>query len=491
MIKLGNIKKLKEEQHTIADLAKFVSENPNPVLRVSKDKIIYINEAGQDLLNIQAEDPLLEILFEEVNKALTSKSVTTLEVELNNKIVLFDITPIEGEDYTNIYGRDISESKIAEQKLIESEKLYKHIANELELIIDHLPGIVVYKDTKNNILRVNKFLADAHNLKKEEMQDVSSFDIYPRDQAQAYWDDDLEVVKSKQPKINIIEPWESDLGKGWVNTSKIPYIDENGDVKGIIALAFDITERMKIEEELKESEEISREAFERAEIYKDLFAHDISNILQNIKSSIGLMSFWQDKPEQEKIKEIIQIVNDQIIRGAKLISNIRRLSQITEKSGELENVNPLDKINEAIIFLKKSYPEKQIVINVESQINNTYIKANDLLLDVYENIMINAVKYNENPIIEILIRISKLKEKDIDYINFEFVDNGIGIHDSMKEGIFKGTTKSENKSKGMGLGLIVVKRIIKSFNGKIWVEDNVKGDPSKGSNFIIQLLEVK
>ena len=38
------------------------------------------------------------------------------------------------------------------------------------------------------------------------MEGVSSFDIYPRDQAQAYWDDDLEVVKSKQPKINIIEP---------------------------------------------------------------------------------------------------------------------------------------------------------------------------------------------------------------------------------------------------------------------------------------------
>ncbi|KKK62445.1 hypothetical protein LCGC14_3004250, partial [marine sediment metagenome] len=239
------------------------------------------------------------------------------------------------------------------------------------------------------------------------------------------------------------------------------------------------------------SEEKYREAFERTEIYKDLFAHDISNILQNIKSSIGLMSIWQDKPDQEMINEVIQIMNNQIIRGAKLISNIRRLSQITEKSELMENIKPLDKLNEAIRFLKKSYHKKQIVIKVESQINDMYIKANALLLDVYENIMINAVKYNENPIIEILIRISKLKENDIDYIKFEFVDNGIGISDSIKEGIFNGTTKREDRSKGMGLGLILVRRIIQSFNGKIWVEDNAKGDPSKGSNFIIQLLEVK
>lgn len=267
-------------------------------------------------------------------------------------------------------------------------------------------------------------------------------------------------------------------------------IREKGNVK-FLAVLRDVSKQKAMEEKLIKSEEKYREAFERTEIYKDLFAHDISNILQNIKSSIGLMSIWQDKPDQEMINEVIQIMNNQIIRGAKLISNIRRLSQITEKSELMENIKPIDKLNEAIRFLKKSYHKKQIVIKVESQINDMYIKANALLLDVYENIMINAVKYNENPIIEILIRISKLKENDIDYIKFEFVDNGIGISDSIKEGIFNGTTKREDRSKGMGLGLILVRRIIQSFNGKIWVEDNVKGDPSKGSNFIIQLLEVK
>ena len=67
----------------------------------------------------------------------------------------------------------------------------------------------------------------------------------------------------------------------------------------------------------------------------------------------------------------------------------------------------------------------------------------------------------------------------------------VGISGPMKEGIFNGTTKHEDKSKGMGLGLILVKKIIKSYDGKIWVEDKVKSDHSHGSNFVVLLLEVK
>jgi len=152
-------------------------------------------------------------------------------------------------------GVDITERAMSQQKLIESEARYRYLSGELEIILDHLPGIIVYKDTENNILRVNKFLADAHNLKKAEMEGHSSFEFYPRDIAQAYWEDDLEVIKSRKTKLNIVEPWDSAEGRRWVNTSKIPYIDENGNVKGIIAIAFDITDRMLAEQELKESEE--------------------------------------------------------------------------------------------------------------------------------------------------------------------------------------------------------------------------------------------
>ena len=122
---------------------------------------------------------------------------------------------------------------------------YKRKAKELDIILDLLPGIVVYKDTKNNFIRVNKYLAEAQNMTKEEMEGKSCFDIYPPEDAQKYWDDDLEIIKSGKPKLNYEEPWESEEGSRWVSTNKIPYIDENGEAKGILASAIDFNEHKK------------------------------------------------------------------------------------------------------------------------------------------------------------------------------------------------------------------------------------------------------
>ena len=466
----------------IVDLAKFPSENPNPVLRVSKDKIIYINEAGQDLLNIQTKDPLPEILFEEVNKALTSKSVTTIEVELINKKILFDITPIKGEDYANIYGRDITESKKAEGEL----RLHSEIMTNMTegVYLTRLEdGIIVYANPRFEEM----FGYDPGEMMGQYVSIVNAPTNKTPDETKNEIIGILEETGEWHGEVNNIK---KDGTPFWcyanVSTFNHP---EYGRV--IVSVHADITERKKIEDELKKSEKLISEAYQRAEIYKDLFAHDISNILQNIKSSVGLLSMWQENPvDQQKMTEVIRIVNHQVFRGAKLIRNIQKLSQINGEA-KLIGIDPLIKLNEAIKFLKKSYTDKQIEIKINSQIKEAKILGNDLLLDIYENLMINSVKYNKNPTIEIQINISKIREDNLDYLKFEVIDNGIGISDLMKEKIFNGTTKHKDKTKGMGLGLILVRKIILSYKGKIWVEDKVNGDPSQGSNFVVLLLEVK
>ena len=75
-------------------------------------------------------------------------------------------------------------------------------------------------------------------------------------------------------------------------------------------------------------------------------------------------------------------------------------------------------------------------------------------------------------------------------IMLEFSDNGIGIPDDRKVMIFKRGNRELKGSKGMGIGLSLVKKIMKGYNGKIWVEDKVIGDFSKGSNFILLIPEI-
>jgi PAS domain S-box-containing protein len=143
---------------------------------------------------------------------------------------------------------DITERKQAEIEIREKSAQLQRLSSELETITDSIPGLVFYKDTENRYIRVNKYVADAQKMTKEQLEGKSLYDIYPREQAQAYLDDDLEVINSRKPKLNFDEPWKTEAGTRWLSTSKIPYVDEKGDVIGVIGVSMDVTERKEAEE---------------------------------------------------------------------------------------------------------------------------------------------------------------------------------------------------------------------------------------------------
>ena len=101
----------------IANLARFPSENPYPVLRVNQNIVIYTNHSGQKLFNIKDGSNVPKILKVNVNEVLESKILKELELEINNRIYSLIITPVEDEIYVNIYGIDITERKRAEKSL--------------------------------------------------------------------------------------------------------------------------------------------------------------------------------------------------------------------------------------------------------------------------------------------------------------------------------------------------------------------------------------
>ncbi len=129
------------------------------------------------------------------------------------------------------------------------EQEYAHLSNEFEAILDHIPALVFYKDTENRFVRVNKYLADAHQLQKEEMEGRPVADFYP--QSTNYWENDLEVIRSGKPKLNIIEPWQVDGEYHWVSTSKIPFQNREGEIIGIIGISLDVTELKRTQEALQ------------------------------------------------------------------------------------------------------------------------------------------------------------------------------------------------------------------------------------------------
>lgn len=277
--------------------------------------------------------------------------------------------------------------------------------------------------------------------------------------------------------------------KLWVST--IASLSKIGKETVIQFIIQDITKRKNTEQKLKQSEIKFREAYNHLNFYKDIFTHDINNIFQNIQSSVELFTLnVQGDINLDKDDELLEIIRDQVKRGTDLVSNIRRLSEIEDSKLVLNKIEIIEVLQELKNNLIKIYKKRKITIQIQCEYRKLFIKTNELLRVVFENLLINAIIHNQNPIIEITIKISKVFEDEIYYLKIEFIDNGIGILPEMKEKVFQRGYSEKKDKMGLGLGLTLVKKIIENYNGQIWVEDRVEGDYTKGSNFILLIPEV-
>jgi PAS domain S-box-containing protein len=146
--------------------------------------------------------------------------------------------------------------------------------DELRVLFDLVPAMICFKDTENRFLRVNKRLAQATGKSVEEIEGKLALEIYPKDAAR-YYADDMEVIHSGAPKLGIVETLQG-LGcqESWVQTDKVPYCDKDGKVVGIVVMVQDITERKRVGEALRESEERFSDAFQHAPIGMALVSFD-------------------------------------------------------------------------------------------------------------------------------------------------------------------------------------------------------------------------
>jgi len=252
----------------------------------------------------------------------------------------------------------------------------------------------------------------------------------------------------------------------------------------------DVSEHQHAEQELRKSEKRYRNAYERANFYKDIFTHDMNNIFHNIQFSTELILMLKNKPEKlNTSEEIFTTIESQIDRGSKLINNVRKLSKLEESNIVLKKIMVYDVLDEAILFATKSIRGNKLDIKIRKVKGKAYVKANDFLLDVFENILHNSIKYNKNQEVKVQVIFTFEQKYGKNYLKIEFLDNGIGIHDVSKELIFEKGYKKDSKRGGMGIGLSLVKKIVESFKGEIWVQNRIKDDFEQGSNFVILIPE--
>ncbi len=364
-------------------------------------------------------------------------------------------------------------------QLNESEEKFKSIAEQ------SIFGILILQDGRYKY--INQTFADMTRYTVEEMMKWGPLEflntIHPEDRQRV-----AEHVKSRQEATD--KGYHRYQFRGFKKTGELLYSEIwskpilfEGRNATFITVA-DITDK-------KETEEKYFNAFNRAEFFKDLFAHDINNILQSIKSANEILGIIKDSEDfPRKFEKIHQLIDDQVDRGAQLVANIRKLSRIEEEGARIAPVNLCGVLKDAISTIKQSFINKRINIKTESPVNKIQVLANEFLTDVVYNILNNAVKYNHHEIVEITVSVEKLMENGKPFVKLQFTDNGIGIPDNRKCLIFsRDYHKNHTSIKGMGVGLSLVKKVIESYRGEISVDDRVKADFTKGSVFSILIPE--
>ena len=483
------------------------------------------------------------------DKDLTrSRTYETDQIHKNGSIIPVEITftflhDADGKA-TGIIGisRDITERKKAEERLKESKKKFQYLY-EFEKLISQLlidfintpneklddlidqtlekiaqyvnavrSSLFICSENLTRITNTNEWCADPNDSQIDLLQNVpfESFGYY-KELLKAKKDviisriDDLpaEAIGEREwinqygfrsllfvPMINNNELYGTIGFYGEINTELEWSKDYLSLLKIFANIIVNTMVRKQVEANLKESEERYRKAYEQATFYKELLSHDIRNIFQVVNSSAELMSFDLNGTESPiDISSLSDTIKTQVMRGTRLISNVHKLSELDNTEISLSEIEALHLLESAFNSVKRSYQEKNINIQLESASKEYYVLANDLLEDVFENLLINAVKYNTSETIEISIKISKLLRDKEPFVKMEFMDNGIGVDDRRKKLIFQRGNREYKGTKGMGLGLSLVTKILESYNGEIWVEDKVKGDHSKGSNFVIVVPE--
>jgi len=233
-------------------------------------------------------------------------------------------------------------------------------------------------------------------------------------------------------------------------------------VSGYAVILRDITESRRNTEQAIESERLSALTLLAAGV-----AHEIGNPLNSLHIHLQLMERRLRKlPEEarEPLRESIDIAKGEITRLDSIINQFLRALRPTPLKTRPEDINAI--VEESVAFLEAEIADRDILVETELRPDLPLLEVDrDQLKQVFYNIIKNAFQAMKS---EGILRIRT--DRDESFVSIAFADTGGGISPDHMSSIFQ--PYFTTKEKGSGLGLLIVRRIVRAHGGEIDLVSN-------------------
>jgi PAS domain S-box-containing protein len=373
---------------------------------------------------------------------------------------------------------EVNERMRAEETLSEERKV-------LRALIDNVPDFMYVKDAESRFVVANASLARSMGVKSsEELLHKTDFDFYPKELADAYYRDEQDVIRTKQPLFNREEQgFDADGNKIWVLTTKVPLYDKSGQVTGVAGVGRDITHLKKTQEEMQNAREAAEAASRAKSEFLANMSHEIRTPLNGVMGMTDLALDTELTAEQREYLETVKMSGDSLLT---VINDILDFSKIEAGKIDLEAIdfNLRESLETTLKTLALRADEKglELLCEVAPEVPEIVRGDSSRLRQIVVNLVGNAIKFTD--VGEVAVRVQVGTKNGTGCVcHFTVADTGIGVPEDKRESIFdpfsQADTSTTRKYGGTGLGLTISTRLVEMMGGKIWVESEM----GRGSRF--------
>ena len=466
-----NTTQLEELKARVKELEELVysTENaPIPFIQLSlKKEVEYVNKEGKTLLKAIEGVGLTSTIFSDATEAYISNITTEKEYSIEKEVFECQMSPVINKGLINLYFFDVTERKKSELKLRHSEYRYRKI---IETASD-----IVYRSTPEgyftyaNPIALRKMKCTMEELKQKKFTEFILPDFLQ--DAELFY---LNQFKKRIPNTYYEFPVKANDGNIYWLGQHVQCIVEEGRVLEYMAVARDITDKKKAEEELVVARKKAEESSKAKEQFLANMSHEIRTPLNVIMGMANLLkeASLKDK-EEEYLKAILSSSSNLLV----IINDLLDLTKVEMGGVELEHIEfSLREIINAVVAsnrLKADEKNIQLKAKIDPGICDGLIGDPTRLNQILLNLVNNAVKFTA--VGEVSLECELIGEiQDKQRIQFNISDTGIGIAKESQKKIFESFSQEDasvtRKYGGTGLGLAIVKNLVQEFGGEVTVE---------------------